>query len=144
MEVRLDYCFYFLFLFSSVLHCTKDVHFALLNWGSIEVTLTTQDQYARTYFQRTTTAVQGGLAAVMLHAFTVYWNWFCFISSLYYCNITLVFCYIFLGHWTVVIFASCALCSLIILYVVTGKCVLKVICNLLDYFLWSSIEDIEV
>lgn len=69
MEVRLDFSLFFCFCFQ--LFCTAQgcPHcIAQLTTGSIEVSLTTQDQYARTDFQHTTTAVQGGLPVVFLHA----------------------------------------------------------------------------
>lgn len=122
---KLDWNLLFCFCVFSCSALHKDVHFALLK-GSIERTLSTRPICKDRFPTLLTTAVQGGLPAVILHAFMDYQNWFCFISSLYYCNITLILSVIFfLGHWTVVIFASCALCSQIILYVVTGKHVLK-------------------
>lgn len=77
MEVRLDFSFCLVFccfqLFCAAQGCPPCI--AQPTRGSIEVTLTTQDQYARTDFQHTTTtAVQGGLPAVILHAFTDYHN----------------------------------------------------------------------
>lgn len=101
-------CLFVLMLFCTAQGCPHCI--APLTRGSIEVTLITQDQYARTYFQHTTTAVQGRLPAVILHAFMDYQNWFCFISSLYYCNITLIFFVIF--SWTLNSCNICKLCSL--------------------------------
>lgn len=43
--------------------------------------------------------------------------------------------FVFFFHWTVVIFGSCGLCSQNNSLCSTGVRILKVICNLLDYFL---------